>query len=240
MNQHEDPSASVYRHSNGVRTVSWSGQGAIRVYQRKVLRLIRDAFDSLAPADRLLEVGCGNGKYTVRVAPLFEHTTAIDFAEGPLAIAERRPDITYVCADFFNMDLAPLGTFDGIMAILFFELVPEPDQGLKRIASLLREGGRALMIIPNPDSVHGWFLRRQSIRPNTIFWNGVSARSLEAQAARYDLHSLERGDFVKYPPEIRIGPLRAWNIVSQPLAWVAEGLPVPGSYQYLILEKGRN
>jgi SAM-dependent methyltransferase len=56
----------------------------------------------LSPSDKLLELCCGNGLMTRRLAPLVSEIRAVDFAEHLVANARRfapAENVTYVCAD---------------------------------------------------------------------------------------------------------------------------------------------
>ena len=102
------------------------------------------------PADRLLEIGCGNGVTAARVAErlITGHLLAIDRAAGAVRLARERNDahIRSGHVEVRQLDIAaadlPDGSFDVVYAVnvsLFW--LGTPPGLLDRIARLLTPGG---------------------------------------------------------------------------------------------------
>jgi ubiquinone/menaquinone biosynthesis C-methylase UbiE len=120
--------------------------------------------------DRLLDVGCGDGTYTRRLAPGWTHVTAVDVESERLsafrgAIAgtdlERRVTIRQMSAE--NLDL-PDASFDAVTTIEVLEHVADLDAAIDEIHRVLEPGGRFLITSPNrwfPFETHGFFFLRE-------------------------------------------------------------------------------
>ena len=127
---------------------------------------IRDDFDAMAPLmpDRLgpheawllaqlprgrgaaLEIGCGAGTVSRRLAQSFDGVTAIDVSPAMIAEAKRRvPSIAFVCADLFDWLRDHANTYDCIVTISTLHHVDLAD-ALPAIARSLRPGGRLLAL----------------------------------------------------------------------------------------------
>lgn len=113
------------------------------------------------PADaRVLDLGCGNGKKTARLADRFD-VTGVDVSERQLALARvEAPNATLIHADFMEL-VAPAGTFDAITAL--YSIVHAPRQEhpalLDRIRRWLTPGGlflASLSHIGGPDRFEEW------------------------------------------------------------------------------------
>src|ERR1041385_8678426 len=127
---------------------------------------IRDDFDAMAPLmpDRLgpheawllaqlprgrgaaLDIGCGAGTVTRRLAQSFDDVTAIDVSPAMIAEAKRRaPSIAFACADLFDWLRDHANAYDCIVTISTLHHVDLAD-ALPAIARSLRPGGRLLAL----------------------------------------------------------------------------------------------
>jgi SAM-dependent methyltransferase len=124
--------------------------------------------------DRLLDIGCGDGAYTVRLAGDFNSVDAIDVQQEPLALfrnciagtpAASRIVISKMSAA--KLDYAD-DTFDLVTAIEVLEHIEELDQALAEICRVLRPGGRFAFTTPNrwfPFETHGFIYRGRRYSP---------------------------------------------------------------------------
>lgn len=125
--------------------------------------------------ERLLDIGCADGSYTVRLAAGFEQVDAIDVEPGRLddfrdrleadPAAQARVRVARMSAD----DLAfPDDTFCVATAIEVLEHVGDLDRTFAEVARVLRPGGRFLATTPNrwfPFETHGPIIAGRRRRP---------------------------------------------------------------------------
>lgn len=106
---------------------------------------------ALQPGDRVLDVACGPGNTTRRLAGLGEHPHLIvgaDAAPNMLrrAVADTRdPRIVYVRADAVDLPFAD-GTFDAAACIGALYLIDEPYRALRELVRVLAPGGRLALL----------------------------------------------------------------------------------------------
>ena len=98
------------------------------------------------PYRRVLDVGCGEGLLTRRLAPLAGHVTGIDLSAPMIERARALADadhLTYVCGDVLTTDLD--GPFDLVTA---FATLHHMDlaAGLRRLKNLTAPGGTLLVV----------------------------------------------------------------------------------------------
>ena len=95
------------------------------------------------PADaRVLDLGCGNGTKTARLAERFD-VVGVDISERQVELARAAvPAATFVQADFARIEV-PVGAFDAVTALYSLVHVPRDEQPdlLGRIVRWLKPGG---------------------------------------------------------------------------------------------------
>jgi SAM-dependent methyltransferase len=115
------------------------------------------AFDRLVPlrGGRLLDVGCGNGAYTIELARLFQDIDAIDIEPGRLGelvshLAGRPPaghvEVQLMSAEALEF---PDDSFDAITAIEVLEHVADLSKAAHELARVLKPGGYLYVSVPN-------------------------------------------------------------------------------------------
>lgn len=123
-------------------------------------RFLEDLAARLPRGGRVLDLGCGNGAKTARLAGRFE-LVAVDISEEQLRLAgARMPQATLVHDDFGQLDF-DAETFDAVTAFYSFMHVPrEEHQGmLERIGRWLKPGGlflASLSHVGGEDRTYEW------------------------------------------------------------------------------------
>jgi 2-polyprenyl-3-methyl-5-hydroxy-6-metoxy-1,4-benzoquinol methylase len=110
----------------------------------------------LAPAagDRLLDVACGNGLTSRRLAELGAHVTACDFSPEMLRRARARTDLHAV--DYRLLDvtdaaaLRQLGNYDGVLCNMALMDIAEIQPLMEALPSLLSPDGRFVFSLLHP------------------------------------------------------------------------------------------
>jgi cyclopropane fatty-acyl-phospholipid synthase-like methyltransferase len=109
---------------------------------------------------RILELGCGDGRTTTRLAERFQ-VTGVDLSEEQLGVArELVPGATFLHADMMELS-ARAGAYDAVTAFYSFMHVPRDDHPelLARIYRWLRPSGlflAPLSTIGGPDRTETW------------------------------------------------------------------------------------
>lgn len=108
-------------------------------------------FVSLLPENpRILDLGCGPGHESMRLASTGAQVVGIDFSTECIRVArERCPQCQFEIMDFRQLDGASLGKFDGVFACgSLIHIGPEElPEVLERIANVLNEDGHLLAIV---------------------------------------------------------------------------------------------
>jgi ubiquinone/menaquinone biosynthesis C-methylase UbiE len=105
-------------------------------------RFLDELAGRLPDGAQLLDLGCGNGDKTSRLAERFE-LTCVDLSEEQLRLARvELPNATFVQADFAELAF-PAASFDAVTAFYSISHVPREEHSalFGRIARWLRPGG---------------------------------------------------------------------------------------------------
>jgi ubiquinone/menaquinone biosynthesis C-methylase UbiE len=113
---------------------------------------------------RILDVGCGSGRYTVALAERGAEVLGVDFASNMLALAHELAEkrgVAVHCrffqADFLKCDFDE--TFDISLAIGLFDYIPDPLVFLEKLRLLTEE--RVIFTFPRPG---GWRAAQRRLR----------------------------------------------------------------------------
>lgn len=138
-----DPTASV--RAGYDRWASWydhDGNPLIALEEPVVDRMCGDV-----TGKRVIDLGCGTGRHALRLADRGASVVGVDFSEGMLAEARRKPGAPRV--RFVAHDLrAPLDLgeeFDLLVSGLVLEHLPDLQGFFRQCRALLTPGGRAVI-----------------------------------------------------------------------------------------------
>lgn len=118
-----------------------AGDGPAELHERYLLRHLP------RPCDAVLELGCGTGEFSRRLAPLARKVTALDLSAEMIRVARSRSagrsDIEYVVGDMTTLPLRP-GGFDCVVSLNTLHHV-DTVQALRTMRGVLRPGGTLLI-----------------------------------------------------------------------------------------------
>lgn len=120
-----------------------------------------DALDAwlsarIRPDDHVVDLGCGTGRLTARLAETAAHVTGVELAAGMLERArvrvDGRPNVTLQRSDA-SRTLLPTGQATLVVAVNLLHVVPSPTAVIDEAFRLLRSGGRFLVADYTPSGM---------------------------------------------------------------------------------------
>lgn len=137
----------------------------------------------------VLDVGCGTGLYSIRLAEAGADVTAVDISAKMIEIArtkaqDRGQYIWYDQADMAQLPYANR-TFDTVVSITALEYAGDQLQALMEMARVLRPGGKLIVGVLNNDSPWADARRERAKREESIYG---SAQFLSSSDLRLLFH----------------------------------------------------
>jgi SAM-dependent methyltransferase len=123
-----------------------------RLREQAFYSLLDELLPRAGRGQRALDIGCGAGKLMAELGRAGWQVDGVEWDAAAAATAARTTGRPVWAGDFRDVDLAPEG-YDLILLNHVFEHLAEPRGALARIAGLLKPGGSAVLVYPNPDSL---------------------------------------------------------------------------------------
>src|SRR5579884_3354294 len=130
---------------------------------------------------RVLDLACGNGHNTRRLARQGAQVTGVDFAHKHIARSRAREEQEQLGIEFFQADAAQLdmladAAFDLVVCQMGLMDIPDAAGAIREVGRVLREGGRFVALISHPcfdiAERSGWVVERMG--PENGVWRKVS------------------------------------------------------------------
>jgi SAM-dependent methyltransferase len=109
------------------------------------------AAGAIGPGDRVLDVGCGLGRYTVALARRNLTVEGMDLTPALVdRLRQAAPGIVAHVGDLAAPPAALAGRFDVVTGFFVLHHVADLPAAFRGVRALLRPGGRAVFVEPNP------------------------------------------------------------------------------------------
>ena len=196
-------------------------EGADPEYTEQILPLV-DAY--LHGADRVLDVGCGEGQLS-RLAASRATTIGIDPTAAQVVVAvERGGGPLYARAGAAALPFRE-GAFDAVVACLVFEHIADVDGAIAEVARVLTLGGCFLFLLNHPllQTPNSGWIDDQTLDPPEQYWR-IGAYLVEDET----LEEVDKGVFI---PFIHRPLSRYVNAMAESgllIEHMAEPAPPPG------------
>ena len=149
----------VQNHYDGLPGALTAFTGVVTGHEALAGRLFRPSAFNVRGCKRILDAGCGNGRYSrflLRHADPDAVLTGFDLSPRMLDRARKRlasNRVSHAMADLTRLPFAD-NQFDAVVCGWVLEHLPDPRPGLRELARILRSGGR-ILVMCTEDTVTG-------------------------------------------------------------------------------------
>lgn len=142
--------------------------GADPEYEEQILPL---AARELAGAQRVLDVGCGDGQVSRLAAGLGAQVVGIDPTWNCVSVANQRGGGVFARAGAAQLPFAD-ATFDAVVACLVFEHIRDVDAAIAEVGRVLQQGGRFCFFLNHPllQTPNSGWIDDQFLDPPEQYW----------------------------------------------------------------------
>lgn len=209
-------------------------EGADPEYEEQILPLLGA---ELTGAERVLDIGCGEGQVARRAASGGSTSFGVDSAWNQVALANGRGgDPVYTRADAPSLPFVA-DSFDAAVLCLVLEHLDELDSVATEVARVLRPGGRLCCVLNHPltQTPGSGLIDDHTVDPPERYWRigpylvehageeqvegGVSLRFVHRPMARYINAFADQGLFVERmiePMPIGVGESTGYTAAAVP------------------------
>ncbi|MEA3505496.1 MAG: class I SAM-dependent methyltransferase [Bacteroidota bacterium] len=121
----------------------------------------------------VLDVGCGTGNYSIKLASMGCDVVGIDVSDNMLKIAQQKAKKQNLDINFINMDILKhtlkKESFDVVVSVTAFEFISNIAEAYKQIKKLVKPEGHILVGTIHKESPWGELYASEYFQKNSIF-----------------------------------------------------------------------
>jgi len=221
--------------------VSSVHEAAVRAHHDKLAKCFSPDLDGYFPLwlereillrhcslnDRVCDIGCANGSFTLRIAPHVAHVTGVDLSEKMLKEARLRADASHTANVQFRQGSAiqlpfPDASYDVSVSYSTLYFVTEPLDAIREMTRIVKPNGRVILDIRNRYNLSTrhwdkWQREQGSGGVSAFTWSEVQ-RSLPSLGLEVqEVHAFGTGDQIQFAPLFdRLGFIQRMMHASKP------------------------
>ena len=156
------------------------GKKYLSIIERNIVEKMRreQAFATM----RYLDIGVGNGRFILMLAPLFKQVLGLDLSPEMIRSTRERlpeslvPSVSFRQGNFETCDLSGDGRFDMVTSFRVFKYFSDIPAAIDKLSRITASGGFCVIQFPNSGSYQGLLYRARGL----FFRNGKNRQYLDS------------------------------------------------------------
>jgi len=158
------------------------------------------------PGMKVLDVGCGTGNFSIKLAYKGALVTGIDISEKMLRTADKKAkqeklNINFVKMDSQNLQF-PDNYFDGVISMATVEFIPDPETMINEMFRVCKKDGHILLGTINRESDWGRLYQNPEFQKETSVFKSANLKSPEDIMKYKKEFLIQTRECLFIPPEI--------------------------------------
>lgn len=154
---------------------------------------------------KVLDVGCGTGNFSIKLAKMGCEVVGIDISEEMLKVAKDKAKKEGLNIKFYNMDVYDMkfedNCFDGVISVTAFEFLKDPEKAIEEMFRVLKPNGYLLIGTINKDSAWGEMYLSKEFQENSVF-KYANFKTVEDMKSYKKDHFVDIKECLFIPPTI--------------------------------------
>jgi ubiquinone/menaquinone biosynthesis C-methylase UbiE len=178
------------RRLDSLTRITQTGKSVLTLNRSREFSALKQMLD-LAPGDNLLDIGCGDGFWTSRMAQDCAQVVGLEPNVLALEYARRfhsLPNVSYFCGVAESLPFRN-DSFDKVVSISCLEHFPDPWRGIAEIGRVVKPGGKIALSVDSllpensPEDFRQWHKRRHFV--THYFSQGALIQTLESSGLHH-------------------------------------------------------
>ncbi len=157
-----------------------------------------------APGMKILDVGCGTGNFSIKLAEKGCKVAGIDISKKMLDEARKKADEKNPGIEFYNMNVYSMNfpdeSFDGVVSMAAFEFMSKPEKAYDEMYRILKPNGYLLIGTINRESKWGKFYTSKQTNEDSVFKHAC-LKSLDDLKSLNSTEIISSGECLFIPPD---------------------------------------
>ncbi|MFZ5354113.1 MAG: class I SAM-dependent methyltransferase [Bacillota bacterium] len=159
---------------------------------------------SIKPGMKVLDIGCGTGNFSMKLAQVGCIVTGIDISDSMLDIAREKADKEKLDIEYLNMDAYNLmfddNSFDMVFSMAAFEFINDTQIAFDEMLRVAKPGAQLLIGTIHADSSWGRLYMSEEVRENSVF-RYASFKTIEDLTTLKGARLINKGECLFIPPD---------------------------------------
>ena len=155
---------------------------------------------------RILDIGCGTGNFSIKLAKKGCRVTGIDLSEKMLDLAREKTARENLLINYYSMSVYnikfPAGHFDAVFSMATFEFVEDMQKAINEVFRVCKNKGQIMIGTINRDSKWGELYNSEEFQKSTVF-KYAQLRTLDELKQLKSDRMVKTAECLYIPPDLK-------------------------------------